>query len=255
MRVNRHGMPVMECRPPHQLSAVVHARQLELDKTNTYWDTYVSQQYIRDGEKRQKALARVRGKTIHQGERTNIMAIGKHYQKYLDERAKLGFTAHEAAGMSGAIQAAELDRVELAKTQRSRSTEEFLGLDADKPFVSAQQRQNAFAARDAQGKKLYENPAYRKAIEHKLSLSSDEVAGYQNPMANVPTEADMVRAAEEELYTARRQELFHKSASKDPVVAAQARYDLIAFHQAPEIRRSWNGSNVQRWRRSHFSMN
>lgn len=162
------------------------------------------------------------------------MAIGTHYQKYLDDRMAMGFTAHEAAGMSGAIQAAEADRADLAQRQRSATTSELLGEDSNKGFANAQERRNAMSKRDAQGRKLYEvSEEYRNAVIHKIKLSSEEVCGLYRPEANMPKNTDMLQAAEEELYNAKRQDLFHRSASKDPVVSAQARYDLIQFHQDP----------------------
>jgi hypothetical protein len=145
----------------------------------------------------------------------------------------MGYTAQEAAGLSGAIQADQLDRDEMAKTQRALTADQLLSNGSDGPFISAEQRHAAMSKRDAQGKRLYDtSEEYRRAVIHKISLSSDEVCGLYRPEANIPTNEQMIKQARIDVYNEKRSELMSKAAKGGPG-SAEARLQLMEFYQDP----------------------
>jgi hypothetical protein len=104
------------------------------------------------------------------------------------------------------------------------------------PFRTAKERENAMAVRvtNDQGKSvlLYDvSPQFRLAVQTKMEQSTNEVCGVYTP----PAPPTLLEQAQTRLYHAKRQELFDKANSKDPVVSAQAQHDILILATDPSF--------------------
>jgi hypothetical protein len=156
------------------------------------------------------------------------MAHGKHLQAYLDANARFGseFTlmrTPEAAAAQQADEQAESGR------QSNLSTDAWLQANPSllqTGFTSKEQRSKAY------GSELYKtSKSYRQAVHAITAKTSNEIMGLAKQESVSPE--GMLEAAEQAAYTARRNDLFHKGNSHDPVIASQAQLDLINFERDP----------------------
>lgn len=163
------------------------------------------------------------------------MSVSAKQQAMIDKGLALGMTLGQIERDRDYIQAKhEHDRA-VNDAKKTWTAEQWTANGSDGPFKTAHEREQAMAYRvidNGRSVLLYDvSPEYRRAVQHKMAQSSNEVCGVYTP----PTPPTLLEQAQERLYHAKRTELFDKAGSKDPVVAAQAQHDILILATDPQF--------------------